>query len=113
MKGLRGGQQRHYSVHEAPRRTTLSMDAFRKAPKFYSSPESSKSTQPTATKDRSRSWEGDQVRVQLADLLPALLQAAVDQSAWLDDFNDEIVVISKDLHQVLATFQSMRKQQAA
>ncbi len=56
-----------------------------------------------------RSWEGDQVRVRLKELLPVLLQAAVDQSAWLNDFEDETIVISKDFHELLSIFQQMRK----
>ena len=56
-----------------------------------------------------RSWEGDQVRVRLKELLPVLLQAAVDQSVWLNDFEDETIVISKDFHELLSIFQQMRK----
>ncbi len=60
-------------------------------------------------KTQRRSWEGDQVRVRLADLLPVLLQAAVDESAWLHDFEDEMLVMSKDFHQVLSMFQDLRR----
>ena len=68
----------------------------------------------TATlRNSHRAWEGSQVRVELKDLLPVLLQAAVDQSHWLEDFASETVVISRDFHEVLATFQKMRKERRA
>jgi hypothetical protein len=61
-----------------------------------------------------RNWEGDEVRVQLGEFLPILLQAALDRSAWLDDFETETLVISKDLHEVLSTYYRMhpRKRKA-
>ncbi len=56
-----------------------------------------------------RAWEGGQVHVRLKDILPAILQAAVDQKTWLDDFSNEELVLSKDFYEVLTTFQQIRK----
>lgn len=55
-----------------------------------------------------RAWEGSQVRVQLADFLPVILQAAVDRSRWLEDFANEPILISRDFHEVLSNFNALR-----
>lgn len=64
-------------------------------------------------KAQRRNWEGDEVRVKLGALLPILLQAALDRSAWLDDFESETLVVSKDLHEVLSTYQRLHAKRRA
>ena len=66
---------------------------------------------PEHTTSQRRAWEGSQVRVQLADFLPVILQAAVDRSRWLEDFASEPVLISRDFHEVLSNFNAIRTQQ--
>ena len=55
-----------------------------------------------------RAWEGSQIRVQLADFLPVILQAAVDRSRWLEDFANEPILISRDFHEVLSNYIALR-----
>lgn len=46
------------------------------------------------------------VKVQLGDLLPLVALASRGNYAWLQDFMDEEVVITADLHEILQTFRA-------
>jgi len=49
------------------------------------------------------------VTVRLKDILPALRNSAAKGLAWVNDFADDPVVISKDLYDVLLTYQRLRR----
>jgi hypothetical protein len=51
----------------------------------------------------------DQVTVPLGEVLPLLLDAASSQRAWLDDFADDNISISSDLHEVLLAYRHFRR----
>ena len=46
------------------------------------------------------------VKVQLGDLLPWVALASRGNYAWLQDFMDEEVVITADLHEILQAFRA-------
>ena len=46
------------------------------------------------------------VKVQLGDLLPLVALASRGNYAWLQDFMDEEVVITADLHEILQAFRA-------
>jgi hypothetical protein len=48
------------------------------------------------------------VRVRLADLLPLVALAHRQNYLWLQDFLDDEVVITEDLHEVLRAFRCTR-----
>ena len=48
------------------------------------------------------------VTVRLRDMLPAFQNAATARLAWVNDFADDPVVISKDLYDVLLTYQRFK-----
>jgi hypothetical protein len=49
-----------------------------------------------------------QVRIRLGDLLPLMAMAQKQHFIWLQDFIDDEVSISADLHDVLMAFRSFR-----
>lgn len=51
----------------------------------------------------------DQVTVRLAEIYQALADAAQQDRAWLHDFLDDEVTISRDLHQILARYEVIRR----
>jgi hypothetical protein len=48
------------------------------------------------------------VKVQLGDLLPLVALASRGNYAWLQDFMDDEVVITADLHEILQAFRARR-----
>lgn len=48
------------------------------------------------------------VRVRLGDLFPLLVQAHRDNYLWLNDFEDDEVIITPDLYEVLCAFHAYR-----
>jgi hypothetical protein len=48
--------------------------------------------------------DGPSVAVRLADLYPLLAQAYRDHYVWLRDFEDEEMLISADLYEVVSAF---------
>ena len=48
------------------------------------------------------------VTVRLRDMLPALQRSATTRLAWVSDFADDPVVITKDLYDVLLTYQRFK-----
>ena len=48
------------------------------------------------------------VTVRLRDMLPAFQSSATARLAWINDFADDPVVISKDLYDVLLTYQRFK-----
>ena len=48
------------------------------------------------------------VHVRLGDLFPLLAQAHRGNYLWLNDFEDDEVVISEDLYEVLRSFRAYR-----
>jgi hypothetical protein len=56
---------------------------------------------------------GDEVHspripIRLVDLYPLLAQAYHDHFVWLRDFEDEQLLVSKDLHEVVRAFSNCR-----
>jgi hypothetical protein len=49
------------------------------------------------------------VSVRVSDVLPALQQAASDRLAWIKDFADDPVMITRDLYDVLLTYQRLKR----
>lgn len=48
------------------------------------------------------------VHMRLGDLFPLLAQAQRGNYLWLNDFEDDEVIISEDLHEVLSSFRAYR-----
>jgi hypothetical protein len=48
------------------------------------------------------------ISVRLLDLYPLLAQAHRDNFAWLDDFADDTVLVSRDLYEVVRAFANYR-----
>jgi len=51
----------------------------------------------------------DTVRVPLSEILPLLADAVASQRTWLNDFADDEVTISSDLHDVLQAYRHFRR----
>ena len=51
---------------------------------------------------------GPTVHLRLGDLFPLLAQAHRGNYLWLNDFEEDEVVISEDLYEVLRSFRSYR-----
>jgi hypothetical protein len=49
------------------------------------------------------------VTVRLKDVLPALKEAIARKSTWIQDFEEDPIVISKDLHEVLITLDRLKR----
>ena len=49
------------------------------------------------------------VRVTLADVLPLLADAVASDRTWLQDFADDEIEISADLHDVLQAYRHFRR----
>jgi hypothetical protein len=49
------------------------------------------------------------VSVRVRDFFPALQQAVDGRLAWINDFADDTVIIPQDLHDVLVTFQRLKR----
>ena len=49
------------------------------------------------------------VTVRLRDMLPTLQRSASAGLAWVNDFADDPVVITKDLYEVLLTYERLKK----
>ena len=52
--------------------------------------------------------EPETVTIRLSDMLPAIRQSAKSRLAWIEDFADDPVVITKDFYEVLLTYQRMK-----
>ena len=48
------------------------------------------------------------VQVKLGEVLPALTDALLNQRAWVHDFEDDQIEVSKDLFEVIQAYQRMR-----
>ena len=48
-----------------------------------------------------------QVNVALGDLVPLLLDAALANRVWLEDFSDESVHVSQDLYEILLAYRDI------
>ena len=48
------------------------------------------------------------VTVRLRDIFPALQRSAATRLAWVNDFADDPIVITKDLYDVLVTYQRFK-----
>ena len=51
----------------------------------------------------------ESVTVRIRDIMPALLQSSVNRLNWVNDFADDPVVITRDLYEVLLTYQEMKR----
>jgi hypothetical protein len=51
----------------------------------------------------------DTVSVRVRDFVPALYKAIQDNAAWIKDFGDDPIVISKDFYDVLLAYERLRK----
>ena len=49
------------------------------------------------------------VRTTLGDVLPLLADAVASRRAWLDDFADDEIELSADLHDVLQAYRNFRR----
>jgi len=49
------------------------------------------------------------VRITLGDVLPLLADAFVSNRTWLNDFKDDEISISSDLHDVLQAYRHFRR----
>jgi hypothetical protein len=54
----------------------------------------------------------DTVTVPLGEILPALVDAYENRRMWLDDFDDDDVTISSDLHEIILAYQHYRRPSA-
>ncbi len=48
------------------------------------------------------------VSVSLGEVLPYLSEALTSDRAWLEDFSDDEITISRDLYEVILAFQNYR-----
>lgn len=53
------------------------------------------------------------VSVPLGKIVPMLVDAVENDRVWLNDFSDELVQISGDLHEVLLAYQKLQNRSAA
>jgi hypothetical protein len=51
----------------------------------------------------------EQISVPLSEILPALAHAHLARRTWLRDFEDDEVVISSDLYEVILAYQHYRR----
>jgi len=63
----------------------------------------------TATLGIAAAPAADTVRVRLGEVLPLLADAVASRRTWLDDFSDDEVEISADLHDVLQAYRHFRR----
>jgi len=72
-------------------------------------------TQPTQAKmlethySDAHGSEPQTVRVRLGDVLPTLQASVSARLAWVHDFQDDPIVITKDLYEVLLTYRRFKK----
>ncbi len=52
------------------------------------------------------------VQLRWADILPALSDAIRCRRTWIRDFEDDVVIISSDLYEVLMAYQHFRRPSA-
>lgn len=52
--------------------------------------------------------DGPAIHMRLGDLFPLLAQAHRGNYLWLNDFEDDEVIVSEDLYEVLRSFRSYR-----
>jgi hypothetical protein len=55
-----------------------------------------------------RAQSGPAVSIKLADLYPLVAQAYRDKYVWLRDFEDEEIVVSPDLFEIVRAFTDFR-----
>jgi hypothetical protein len=55
----------------------------------------------------------DPVRISAGDLLSLLQDAVASRRAWLQDFSEDSVVISRDFYEVLLAYKNMIQKKAA
>ena len=55
----------------------------------------------------------DPVRISAGDLLSLLQDAVASRRAWLEDFNEDSVVISRDFYEVLLAYKNLIQRKAA
>lgn len=53
--------------------------------------------------------ERETVSVPLSEVLPALAHAHLSRCSWLSDFEDDEIVISSDLYEVILAYQHFRR----
>lgn len=53
-----------------------------------------------------------EVRVKLGEIYPLLIDALKQDRAWLEDFSDEPISISTDLHDVIQAYRSFSRDAA-
>lgn len=58
---------------------------------------------------KSKLASSDQVRVCVRDLVRGLQGMASSQLAWLDDFGDDPIVLTRDFYEVFVTCQQIRR----
>ena len=73
--------------------------------RLYTGPE----TLSPPTSVLSEQTDSNQVRVTLGDILPLLVDAAESDRTWLNDFTDDEITITSDLHDILEAYRNFRK----
>lgn len=58
--------------------------------------------------DREETAQPATVRMRLGDLFPLLAKAHRDNYLWLNDFEDDEIVVTEDLYDVLRGFRAYR-----
>lgn len=58
------------------------------------------------------SSELERVEMRLGDILPILIDACLTRRAWVRDFADEPITVSRDLYEVMLAYKALRKQSA-
>ncbi len=48
------------------------------------------------------------IKVKLGEILPAFTDALLSQRAWVQDFEDDQIEITKDLYEVIQAYERMR-----
>ncbi len=54
----------------------------------------------------------DGVAVTLGEVFPVLADALIHERSWLHDFASEQIVISQDLHEILAAYSRLQRRKA-
>lgn len=63
-----------------------------------------------AARPTTKSVSGDRATVRLADLLDAFKACMANELVWIEDFSEDQIEISQDLHEVLEVFAQIRRQ---
>lgn len=63
-----------------------------------------------AARPMTKTISGDRAKVRLGELLDAFKACIANELVWIEDFCEDEIEISQDLHEVLAVFAQIRRQ---